>query len=136
MVEAVSLPHNIYSAIKSLPHDRLWLAGAVTGIVILAALGLRNPHLVRVGLRNVPRRWGRTALIVFGLMFSTMFVASSLMVDDTITLAVKSVAVFNLGRIDEDVVGFSNGLDLYSSSYGPVVKNALNGDSHVAGVAP
>ncbi|HKD77827.1 MAG TPA: ABC transporter permease, partial [Ktedonobacterales bacterium] len=130
------MPANILSGLASLPADQLWLAGAVTSFAILAALGLRNPHLVRVGLRNVPRRWGRTALIVFGLMFSTMFVASSLMVDDTITLAVKSVAVFNLGRIDEDVVGYSDGLDLFSSSYGPVVKNALDGDAHVAGVAP
>ncbi len=130
------MPRHIFSQLASLPPDQLWLAGAVTGFAILAAMGLRNPHLVRVGLRNVPRRWGRTALIVFGLMFSTMFVASSLMVDDTITLAVQSVAVFNLGRIDEDVVGYSDGLGLYSSTYGPVVTQALNGDPHVAGVAP
>jgi putative ABC transport system permease protein len=103
---------------------------------LLGALGLRAPHLVRIGVRNVGRRRLRTGLIIFGLMLSTTFVAAALAVDDTITLAVKTVAVFNLGRVDEDVLGGSGQLGLYSSSVGGDMVAALRGSGEVAGVAP
>src|SRR5262249_4848125 len=103
---------------------------------LLGALGLRAPHLVRIGVRNVGRRRLRTGLIVFGLMLSTTFVAAALAVDDTITLAVKTVAVFNLGRADAEVLGASGQLGLCSSSVGGDMVAALRGSGEVAGVAP
>ena len=44
----------------------------LAAIALLAIFGLHTPHLLRIGLRNVPRRPLRTALIVFGLMLSTL----------------------------------------------------------------
>jgi putative ABC transport system permease protein len=102
----------------------------------LSARGLTAPHLARIGLRNAPRRWGRTLLIVFGLMLATTFIASSLAIDDTITLAVRSVAVFNLGRVDEDVTGGQGPLGLYPSEIGAAVAQTLSKDARVADVAP
>jgi putative ABC transport system permease protein len=113
---------------------------AVVALTLLALAAWRTPHLWRIGLRNVPRRWLRTVLIVFGLMLATMFVAAALAVDDTITQAVKTVAVFNLGRIDEQVVGgngpLGQSLGLYTSEESRDVRRALAGDPRVSGIAP
>jgi putative ABC transport system permease protein len=117
----------------------LALAAAVV-LALLIAAALRTPHLWRIGVRNVPRRWLRTGLIVFGLMLATTFVAAALAVDDTITLAVKTVAVYNLGKIDEQVVGGNGSLGqdlaLYASETTRDVSRSLAGDPHVAGIEP
>lgn len=111
------------------------LIAAVAVLAVLVVLALNAPHLARIGLRNVPRRPLRALLIVAGLMLSTTFVAASLAIDDTITQAVRSIAVFNLGRIDEDVTGGGR-LGLYSASYGDAVTHRLASDRRVAGIAP
>ncbi|MFI5274513.1 MAG: ABC transporter permease, partial [Ktedonobacterales bacterium] len=112
------------------------LIAAVAAAVLLGLRGLRTPHLARIGVRGAGRRPLRTVLIVFGLMLSTMFVASALAVDDTITTAVKTVAVFNLGRIDEDVIGGGGASRLYPAAYGDTLTDGFASDPHVAGVAP
>src|SRR5271165_705444 len=91
------------------------LLSALLATAVLLVLSIREPHLARIGIRSIGRRRIRTILIVAGLMLSTTFVASSLAIDDTITLAVKTVAVFNLGRIDEDVHGGTGQLGLFST---------------------
>ena len=108
----------------------------LAALAILVIQGVRSRHLVRIGLRNVPRRWLRTGLIVFGLMLATTFVASALAVDDTIVLAVKTIAVFNLGSVDEQVDGGYGDLGTYPARAGSIVRQALAGDAQVAGVAP
>ncbi|HLZ22509.1 MAG TPA: FtsX-like permease family protein [Ktedonobacterales bacterium] len=112
------------------------LITAVAATVILTLLAVRRPHLARIGLRNARRRRARTLLIVAGLMLSTTFIAAALAVDDTISLAVKTIAVFNLGRVDEDVLGGAGSLHLFPASVGGDVTQALAGDTRVAGVAP
>jgi putative ABC transport system permease protein len=109
---------------------------ALVALGLLLTQAARAPHLARIALRNVPRRKLRTGLIVFGLMLGTMFIAAALAVDDTIVLAVKTVAVFNLGTVDEEVVGGQGPLGLYPMHYGAEIARALHGDADVAGVAP
>lgn len=111
------------------------LVVTLAALGILAVFGLRTPHLLRLGLRNIPRRPLRTCLIVCGLMLSTSFVAASLAVDDTITQAVRTIAVFNLGRVDEDVTSGAQ-MGLYPAFYGRAVARLLMRDPRVAGVAP
>lgn len=110
------------------------LALAATATLLL--LAIRGVHLARIGVRNAGRRPARVALIVAGLMLSTMFIAASLAVDDTISLAVKTVAVYNLGRVDEDILGGNGSLGLYPAWIGDSVVDGLSGKPHVAGVAP
>lgn len=84
----------------------MWLA-----VVLVAALGavmviaLRNFVFLKIGLRNIPRRRGRSALIVLGLMLGTTIIASSLLTGDTMASAVRSAVVDSLGAIDETVTG-------------------------------
>lgn len=112
----------------------LLFAVAVAGLLLLAR-GLLAPHLARIGLRNAPRRLLRAALIVMGLMLATTFVASSLAVDDTITLAVRTVAVYNLGRVDEDIVGGDGALGVFPERVGDMAALALRNNPQVAGAA-
>lgn len=67
----------------------------------LAALALRNRVLVRIGLRNVVRRRGRTALIVVGLMLGTAIIAAALATGDTMSHTIRTEAVRAMGETDE-----------------------------------
>ncbi len=108
-----------------------------TALVVLMLMwqATRTPHLLRIGLRNVPRRKLRTALVVFGLMLATTFIASAIAIDGTIVLAVKSVAVYNLGRIDEQVARRGSTAP-FSAAFGDEVRDTLASNGHVAGIAP
>ena len=66
----------------------------------IAALALRNRVLLRIGLRNVTRRRGRTALIVAGLMLGTAIVSAALVTGDTMSHTIRKEAVDALGRTD------------------------------------
>ncbi len=126
-------------SIFSFSADNLLKPLVLSALLASAALlivGIREPHLARIGLRSIGRRRIRTILIVSGLMLSTTFVASSLAIDDTITLAVKTVAVFNLGRIDEDAYGGSGQLGLFSTDISTRLEGQLGNDPQIAGMAP
>lgn len=108
----------------------------ILATVVLSITAFRRPYLLRVGLRNLPRRRLRTVLVVLGLMLATMFVSTAVAVDETIVLAVENVAVFNLGRLDEDVVGGTGSLGLFDQSVASTIATHLASDHAVAGVAP
>nr|MBA3823939.1 hypothetical protein [Ktedonobacterales bacterium] len=128
---------NSFLDVSSTPLARPVIIAALIALAALVALGIWQPHLARIALRNVPRRPSRTALIIFGLMFATLFSAASLAVEDTVLIAIKSVAVFNLGKIDEDVTTSRGGaLHLYPDRIGPQVQGTLATTSTVIGVAP
>ncbi len=74
------------------------LAASIGALVVLA---VRNPVFVRLGLRNVPRRRGRTALIVTGLMLATTIIAAAMATGDTMSKTVRAYVVTSLGHTDE-----------------------------------
>ncbi len=104
------------------------------GVAVLAVRAWRSPFLARIGLRNVGRRRLRSGLIVLGLMLATMFVSTALTLNDTMVRAVQNVAVFSLGRVDEEVAGGSGPLGMFSGETATVARNALAPDQHVADV--
>src|SRR3954451_4117546 len=75
---------------------------AIAALLLLALL--RRPILWRLGLRNVPRRPGSSALVVAGLALGTAVVTSALFTGDTMTYTVRSLVADSLGRVDEVVV--------------------------------
>ncbi len=108
----------------------------ILAVVVVVLLALRQPILLKIGLRNVPRRKLRMLLIIFGLMLSTSFITAALAVGDTITTAVRSVAVYNYGRIDEIIEGGHGPLGLFPLDvYYPVLFEAQS-DPDIAGVTP
>ena len=82
---------------------RILVATAVLAISVCAVslLAARNRILFKLGVRNVPRRPGRTALIVVGLMLGTTIVAAAMTTGDTMSHTIRSSAVTELGQADE-----------------------------------
>src|SRR5512132_2805779 len=70
---------------------------------VLAVLGIRNRVLVRLAVRGVGRRRGRSALIVIGLMLGTTIIAAALTTGDTMSHTIRSTAVATLGATDETI---------------------------------
>ncbi len=73
----------------------------IVGLVALLALG--NLIFFKIGVRNIPRRRTQMWLIIFALMLSTTLLSSVLATGDVIIGAVQSVAVYNLGSVDETI---------------------------------
>lgn len=87
----------------------IWLAlgCSIAVLVLLGALALaarRNPLLLKLAVRNVPRRKLRAVLIVFGLMLSTTVIGSSFGTGDVIAQTLRSLIVGSLGTVDEIIV--------------------------------
>ncbi len=90
-----------------IPIERLALLAGLGSALILAALLLallRRPVLLRLALRNAPRRPGSALLVVAGLALGTAIVTSALFTGDTMTYTVRSLVADSLGRVDEVVV--------------------------------
>jgi len=117
----------------------MWMA--LTLVVVLLAIvvsALRNRVFLKLALRNIPRRPAQTALIVVGLMLSTMIIAASLGVGDTITNSIRSFVVIDgLGHTDEAIrsptLAFL-GDDYLDQSDLDLVKEATDGDVRIDGV--
>ena len=78
------------------------LTGAVVAILLyLALLYWRNPVLVKLGIRNIPRRPSQSVLIVIGLALSTIIIVSALSTGDTLTYSLRRQAVAAYGEVDE-----------------------------------
>ena len=84
----------------------MWALLAVTGsaLGVIAVLAWRNPVMVKLGLRNIPRRPGQTALIIVGIMLSSIIMATAFGIGDTINYSIRTEAVESLGPIDEIVL--------------------------------
>lgn len=95
------------STFFGVPVERISLG--LTALLAITAMILtyrawRWPIFLRLALRQLPRRPGQTALIVAGLALSSTLIAASLATGDTLTHALRSAAVAELGRVDEVIV--------------------------------
>ena len=80
----------------------LFMIGAVTAILLLLAyLSLRNPVLMKIGLRNLVRRPAQSILIVVGMTLSTIIIISAFGTGDTLNYSVQRQAVAAYGEVDE-----------------------------------
>src|SRR2546421_961979 len=71
------------------------------GVALIAGLAVRNLVFFRLGVRNIGRRAGRSALIVVGLMLATAIIAAALGTGDTMGRTVRSGVLSTLGNSDE-----------------------------------
>ncbi len=89
-----------------IPLDTLTIILLALTISIVAGVGLlaiTNAFFFKIGIRNIPRRRTQMLLIVFALMLSTTLLSSVLATGDVITAAVQTIAVSNLGNVDETI---------------------------------
>ncbi|MBI3966667.1 MAG: ABC transporter permease [Chloroflexi bacterium] len=93
-----------------LPAIAVTLTGLTATLAVLVLLlAARHPILVKLGLRQIPRRRARSLLIVIGLALSTTIIAASLLTGDTLGLTVRSLVSGSLGAVDEVVVYYRRG---------------------------
>ena len=70
----------------------------------IAVMAWRNRVMLKLGLRNIPRRKSQTALIIFGIMISTLIMAAAFGTGDSITYSIRKNAIDALGTIDQIIV--------------------------------
>ena len=104
--------------IFGIPANNLATVMAVLLVVIFLLVffgSIRRKVLFKMGTRNIPRRKGQSLLIVIGLMLSSIIIATSLGIGDTVRYSIRSVAVDSLGPIDEVIEG--PGKQLFGDEY-------------------
>lgn len=120
------------------------LAGYLAGgtIFVLAAvflLALRNKVLLKLALRNIPRRKAQSVLIVVGLMLSTTIIMSALAIGDSVSSSIRSAVLDAVGETDVRLtspVTARFGDDYLDASQVDRVREAVVGDERVDGVMP
>jgi ABC-type antimicrobial peptide transport system permease subunit len=79
-----------------------WMAAAVAAVLlVLLLLAAVNRVLLKMALRNVPRRKAQTVLILFGLMLATLIITASLSVGDTLGYSLQAIQLKQIGGVDE-----------------------------------
>ena len=138
------------SKLFGLPVETLAVVLAVLllgAVGMTAALALRNRVFFRLGVRNIGRRPGRSALIVAGLMLGTTLIAAALATGDTMSTTIRSGAISALGPTDEVVAargigsaialgGEGTGARYFSEGYADRVAKATAGSHLIAGIEP
>ena len=112
-------------SIDTLTSVLLTIAVVLVGTVVLLALS--NVIFFKIGTRNIPRRRMQMVLIVFALMLSTTLLSSVLATGDVITATVQSVAIYNLGNVDELIEGGHGPIGTYPDE---VYYNLLQREKH------
>ena len=89
------------------PMDRVMAVLLVIFISIMAivvVMAWRNRVMLKLGLRNIPRRPAQSVMIVVGSMLSAVIIASAFGIGDTISFSIRNDAIKDLGTIDEVLV--------------------------------
>ena len=84
--------------------DRIMIGVVIGFLLIVGGIGvlaLLNRIVLKIGLRNISRRPAQTALIVVGLMLSTLIISSALGTGDTMNHSIRLGVTKGLGEIDE-----------------------------------
>ena len=106
----------------------------VTTAVIVGGtllLALFNRIFFKIGVRNIPRRRAQMLLIVFALMLSTTLLTGVLATGEVVTAAGQSVAVYNLGSVDETITRGNSTFDDYAYHR---AQDVMKSDPNIAAV--
>jgi len=120
-----------------IPIDRLTTILLVATLIIIglvALLAISNVLFFKIGIRNIPRRRTQMLLIIFALMLSTTLLSSVLATGDVINTAVQTVAVYNLGSVDETIEGGHGALGTFPDGVYYQVKDLANQDADITAV--
>ena len=108
-------------------------------VAITAFFALRNPVVLKMAVRNIPRRRAQTVLIVVGLMLATLLFSASFATGDTLAHSIRVQAVGQLGELDEYVFSetraASGAPEYIPQETADAIREAL-ADAPVDGVAP
>ena len=118
----------------------IWLSSLMVLIFLVSVLlASRNRILVKLALRNIPRRKAQTALIIVGLMLSTTIIMAALAIGDSINGGIRLGALYSLGGTDIRVsssVSSRFGDNYLDDSVVDRVRSELDGDQRIDGIMP
>ena len=111
----------------------------VIALGIIAFMASRNRVLLKLAVRNIPRRKAQSSLIIGGLMLSTTIIMAALAIGDSVSSTIRG-AVFDALE-DTDIRVESPVLSLFGDNYLDQtavdrVKTTVAGDDRVDGVLP
>jgi ABC-type lipoprotein release transport system permease subunit len=113
--------------------------GTVVVLLSIFLLALRNKVLLKLALRNIPRRKAQSILIVVGLMLSTTIIMSALAIGDSVSSSIRSAVLDAVGETDVRLVSpvaSRFGDDYLDASLVDRVREAVVGDERADGVMP
>ena len=90
-----------------LPINTLMIALAavfIATLLVVLGMAIRNRVMLKMGLRPIPRRPGMTALIIIGVMLSTVIISAAFGTGDTLAFSIRNIAISDLKNIDELVI--------------------------------
>ncbi|HLF70592.1 MAG TPA: FtsX-like permease family protein [Dehalococcoidia bacterium] len=132
-----------------LPMNTLMWFFCISLVLIVAwsiLLAVRQPVLFRISARNIPRRFGRSMLIVLGLTLATTIIAAALATGDTVTHTARIDVLKSLGNMDEiissreesdvEVTGEAAELPYFDEADFATIRDAVGGSPNVDGVMP
>src|SRR6266536_5192862 len=128
--------HSYMTQLFGIPLDTLTIILLAITISIVAGVGLlaiTNAIFFKIGIRNIPRRRTQMLLIVFALMLSTTLLSSVLATGDVITAAVQTIAVSNLGNVDETIQS-SGSPGFFDDRLYFELRNRVRNDPNVAAI--
>jgi putative ABC transport system permease protein len=126
----------------------MWVFVGLTVLILIGAVisALRQPVLMRLSVRNIPRRIGRSALIVIGLMLATTIISAAFGTGDTIAKTIRTEVITSLGNTDEvisaqeegdiEVTGESTQLAYFDEAAFDKIRASVADDPNVDGVMP
>ena len=119
------------------------LAIFLGAMAVVAFLAWRNRIMLKLGLRNIPRRKTQTVLIIVGIMLSTLITSAAFGTGDTLSFSIRQEVLQSLGAIDEVVVASRATADdsFGSAPYIPLerfeeIERELEGLDSIDGLTP
>ncbi len=108
--------------------------------VVLTVSALRNRVMLKIAIRNIPRRPAQTVLVLLGLMLAAMLFSASFTTGETMSYSIRNLSVRQLGEVD--IIVQSQTLQgegqpaYFDYAYLAKVEQALAGEPTVAGIVP
>ncbi|MEE9401517.1 MAG: ABC transporter permease, partial [Dehalococcoidia bacterium] len=108
------------------------------GVAIAILVAVRNRVMLKMAVRNIPRRRAQTALIVLGLMLATILFSASFATGDTLAHSIRVMALEAIGEVDVVVQAEarepSGRLTYFAQGHFDEVRDHLDRDPAVEGV--
>ena len=114
----------------------------VVTMLVVIGMALRNPVMLKMGIRPISRRPGMTALIIVGVMLSTIIISAAFGTADTLTYSIRDIGINGLGTIDELIVsaraqeGDRFGQSFISMERYEEIRGDLADDDRIDGIMP
>ena len=114
----------------------------IATLLVVIGMALRNPVMLKMGIRPISRRPGMTALIIIGVMLSTIIISAAFGTADTLSYSIRDIGINGLGTIDEIIIsarsqeGDRFGQSFISMERYEELRSELAGDDRIDGIMP